>query len=69
MGEREQQPLQLLFNSSVLVEFHGAPASSDGGLLLVRELDERLGLSALMERQMIDSRRILSMSERKFRLN
>ncbi len=31
--------------------------TSDGGLILVRELDERLGLSALMERHLNDSRR------------
>jgi hypothetical protein len=61
-------PVQLLFNSSVRVEFQGARVTSDGGLL-VREPDERLGLSALMERHMIDSRRISSKSERKFRLN
>jgi len=35
----------------------GARVTSDGGLILVRELDERLGLSALMERHLIDSRR------------
>jgi hypothetical protein len=31
--------------------------TSDGGLILVRELDERLGLSALMERHLTHSRR------------
>jgi len=31
--------------------------TSDGGLILVRELDERLGLSELMERHLTDSRR------------
>jgi hypothetical protein len=31
--------------------------TSDGGLILVRELDERLGLSALMQRHLTDSRR------------
>ena len=31
--------------------------TSDGGLILVRELDERLGLSELMDRHMNDSRR------------
>ena len=30
--------------------------TSDGGLILVRELDERLGLSVLIERHLIDSR-------------
>jgi hypothetical protein len=31
--------------------------TSDGGLLLVRELDERLGLSALIAKNMMDDRR------------
>lgn len=31
--------------------------TSDGGLILVRELDERLGLSELVERHLTDSRR------------
>jgi alkylation response protein AidB-like acyl-CoA dehydrogenase len=39
------------------VEFQGARVTSDGGLILVRELDERLGLSELMERHLSDSRR------------
>jgi hypothetical protein len=30
---------------------------SDGGLILLRELDERLDLSALIERHLTDSRR------------
>jgi hypothetical protein len=33
------------------VDFQGARLTSDGGLILVRELDERLGLSELMDRQ------------------
>jgi hypothetical protein len=39
------------------VEFQGARVTSDGGLILVRELDECLGLSELMERHLNDSRR------------
>ena len=31
--------------------------TSDGGLILVRELDERLGFSELMGRHLSDSRR------------
>ncbi len=57
MGETQKRPFQLSFNSSLQVEFQGARVTSDGGLILVRELDERLGLSALMERHLIDSRR------------
>jgi hypothetical protein len=38
------------------VEFGGAPVTSDAGLLLPGELDERLGLSALIERHLTDPR-------------
>jgi hypothetical protein len=48
--ETQKQPFQLSFNSCLRVEFQGAQVTSDGGLILVRELDERLGLSALMQR-------------------
>src|SRR5712692_825656 len=57
VGETQKRSFQLSFNSSLRVEFQGARVTSDGGLILVRELDERLGLSALMERHLTDSRR------------
>ena len=57
MGERQNRPFQLSFNSSLKVDFQGARVTSDGGLILVRELDERLGLSVLIERPLSDSRR------------
>jgi hypothetical protein len=57
VGEKEKQPFQLSFNSSLRVDFQGARVTSDGGLILVRELDERLGLRALVQRHLSDSRR------------
>jgi len=57
VGETKKQPFQLSFNSSLRVEFRGARVTSDGGLILLRELDERLGLSALTQRHLTDSRR------------
>lgn len=45
MGETQIGPFQLSFNRSLRVEFQGTRVTSDGGLLLVRELDERLGLA------------------------
>jgi hypothetical protein len=57
VGETQRWPFQLSFNSSLRVDFQGARVTSDGGLILVRELDERLGLSTLIERHLIDSRR------------
>jgi Transposase DDE domain group 1 len=57
VGERQKRPFQFSFNNSLRVEFRGARVTSDGGLILVHELDERLGLSELMERHLSDSRR------------
>ncbi len=57
MGETEKRPFQVSFNSSLRVEFQGARVTSDGGLILVRELDERLGLGELVDRHLSDSRR------------
>ena len=57
MGETQNQPVQLSFNSSWKVDFQGSRVTSDGGLILVRELDERLGLGELIERHLTDSRR------------
>src|SRR6202163_2206370 len=57
VGETQNRPFQLSFNSSLKVDFQGSRVTSDGGLILVRELDERLGLSELMDRHLSDSRR------------
>jgi len=57
MGEKQNQPFQLSFNTSLRVDFQGSRVTSDGGLLLVRELDERLGLSALNTENIMDDRR------------
>ena len=41
MGEIQKRPFQLSFNTSLKVGFQGSHVTSDGGLILVRELDER----------------------------
>ena len=56
MGERQGQPFRLSFNGRLRVDFQGARVTSDGGLLLVRELDERLGFGELIERHLADGR-------------
>jgi hypothetical protein len=57
MGEKQDQPFRFSFNSSLKVDFQGSRVTSDGGPILVRELDERLGLGELIERYLTDSRR------------
>jgi hypothetical protein len=57
VGEQQNQPLQLAFNPSLKVDFQGSRVTSDGGLLLVRELDGRLGLSELISAHLTDGRR------------
>jgi hypothetical protein len=53
MGDATSGPIRLSFNPKLRVEFRGATVT-DAGLLLPRELDERLGLSALIERHLSD---------------
>lgn len=57
MGEKQNQPFQLSFNSCLKVDFQGSRVTSDGGLILVRELDERLGFGDLIAQHLTDSRR------------
>ena len=60
MGEKQNQPFQFSFNASLKVDFQGSRVTSDGGLILVRELDERLGLEHLIEEHLRDSRQGLN---------
>jgi len=56
VGEEQNHPFQLSFNASLKVAFQGSRVTSDGGLILVRELDERLGLSELVQQHLTDPR-------------
>src|SRR5260370_6025675 len=56
MGDAKSGPVRLSFNPQLRVEFRGATVTSDAGVLLPRELDERLGLSALIEQHLTDPR-------------
>ena len=56
MGETQNQSFQLSLNSSLKVDFEGSRVTSDGCLILVRELDERLGQEKLIEEHLSDSR-------------
>src|SRR5947209_13274237 len=56
VGDAKSSPIRLSFNPQLRVEFRGATVTSDAGLLLLRELDERLGLSVLIDRHLTDPR-------------
>jgi len=56
MGEKQNQPFQLSFNPSLKIDFQGSRVTSDGGLIVVRELDERLGFGELIAQHLSDSR-------------
>lgn len=62
MGDAKSGPVRLSFNPQLRVEFHGSTVTSDAGLLLPRELDEHLGLGALIERHLNDPRLGLSLA-------
>jgi hypothetical protein len=57
MGEKQNGPFQLSFNAPLKVDFQGSRVTSDGGLILVRELDERLGFGELIAQHLADSRK------------
>ena len=56
MGETQNQPFQLSFNPSLKVDFQGSRVTSDGGLLLLCELDEHLGSNQRIEENLTDDR-------------
>jgi hypothetical protein len=55
-GASSEGDFRLGFDPRVRLEFHGSKISSDGGLLLFRELDETLGLHELAGRFLCDTR-------------
>jgi hypothetical protein len=56
VGEKETEPFQFTFNGFLKVAFQGSRVTSDVGLILVRELDERLGLEGIIAAHLSDSR-------------
>ena len=60
MGELQTEPFQFTFNGFLKVAFQGSRITSDAGLILVRELDERLGLATLIAEHLSDSRQGLN---------
>jgi hypothetical protein len=56
VGDKANRPFQLTFNGFLKVDFQGSRVTSNGGLVLVRELDERLGLGKLIDEHLRDTR-------------
>jgi hypothetical protein len=56
MGESRPEPLCLQFDARIRLEFQCSKITSDAGLLAFRELDERLGLSAMAAQHLTDLR-------------
>ena len=57
MGDKQNRPFQLSFNASLKIDFQGSRVTSDGGLILVRELDERLGFGDVITQRLTYSRK------------
>jgi len=56
MGERKNRYFQFSFTNKLKASINGAELTSDGGLIVVRELDERLGLTSLADEYLTDIR-------------
>jgi Transposase DDE domain group 1 len=54
VGESQNQPFHLSFNRFLRVAFQGSRVTSNGGLILAWELDERLGFGELIEQHLTD---------------
>ena len=57
---KKPRPFQFTCNGFLKVAFQGSRATSDASLILVRELDERLGLDAIITEHLRDSRQGLN---------
>ena len=55
-GAGSQQADRVDFDRHVRLEFRGTQLSSDGGLLIIREMDDALGLSDLAAAALRDTR-------------
>jgi hypothetical protein len=56
-GEAKQPPPRVFFDRRIKLEFHGARITSDGGLLVYRELDDACGLTTMAASRLAEGRR------------
>ena len=56
MGESKNGSFRVEFDKKLKIEFRGTQVTSDGGLVAIRELDEKLGLTELAEEYLQDKR-------------
>ncbi len=56
MGEDKKRYFKFSFTDKVKAYFKGAEVTSDGGLVAIRELDEKLGLTVMAEEYLSDKR-------------
>ena len=57
-GEEKTNGIRCRFNPSIGINFQGAKISSDTGILLLREIDERFGITSALEEMLQDSRNV-----------
>src|SRR6266851_2635481 len=56
VGEKQNQPFQISFDISLEDNLQGPRVTSDGGVVLVRDLNERVGVEKLIEEHLSSSR-------------
>jgi hypothetical protein len=56
VGEAKKHCFKLNFADNVMAYFKGSEITSDGGLLAIRELDEKMGLTAMAENYLTEKR-------------
>ena len=56
-GERENSSVIPSFNKTICIDFRGAKISSDAGVLMLREIDERFNITAPLGDRLHDPRR------------
>ena len=57
-GEERTNGIRCRLNPSIGINFQGAKISSDTGILLLREIDERFGITSALEGMLQDSRNV-----------